>query len=253
MPPRVVRPIRSVPALATKDIAGASAFVAGGVGTIVAAIGSFGSDDSALAAARRNHVWWLVAAASFAALGLMLGGLYALAKGVSPKPRVAPNKKIKRLLRWAHLNAGRLVLGGGVVAVALGVGLGAYATTNRQPGRPTISVARINPGSVQVEITADGLPSADWYEAWVRGYTDSSVITDGVFLAGAQFSPGQDGKLDWKAEVQVPPDRDGKPVTRVIVTVGHNNAPPDATSCNLSKDERVTCLAIRVPSAEPAR
>jgi len=145
------------------------------------------------------------------------------------------------------------LLAGGVIAVALGVGLGTYATTNRQPGRPTISVERVNPGSVRVEITAEGLPSADWYEAFVRGYTDSSVITDGVFLSGAQFSPGQDGKLDWKARVQVPRDRDGRPITRVIVTVGHNNAPPDATSCNLSKDERVTCLAIRVPSTpEPA-
>jgi hypothetical protein len=42
-------------------IAGVLAFLAGGLGTIIAAIGDFGSDSGALAAARRNHVQlWLI-------------------------------------------------------------------------------------------------------------------------------------------------------------------------------------------------
>src|SRR5262249_59691959 len=44
--------------------AAALAFVVGGVGTIIAAIGDFGSDSSGLAAARRNHVTLVVAAAA---------------------------------------------------------------------------------------------------------------------------------------------------------------------------------------------
>ena len=195
-------------------IAGAAAFVAGGVGTIVAAIGSFGADDSALAAARRNHVWELVVAAAAAALGLMLGGLYAIVRdGASTEPTLPTTggERIfngpRRFLKWMRANNGRRILGAGVIAVALGVGLGTYATTNRQPGKPTIAIERVNDESVRVEITAEGLPSSDWYDAVLRGYSDSSVETDGVFLASARFSP-----LNPRTHEDPPPDRAGKPI-----------------------------------------
>src|SRR5207248_1067339 len=126
-------------------------------------------------------------------------------------------------------NSARIVLGFAVAFVAVGVGLGAYATADRQPGRPTISIERIDSDSVRVEIRAEGLRSSDWYDALLRGYGDSST-TDGIFLASARFSPGQDGTLDWKARVQVPPDKGGKPVTRVLVTVARDT-PVDTRSC----------------------
>jgi hypothetical protein len=239
--------------------AGAAAFVAGGVATIVAAIGSFGSDDTALAAARRNHVSMLIAAASAAALGLLLGGLYALrneGQTAAPGAGLAKAPRGGAILVWLRTNAARVVLAAGVVMVALGVALGAYATANRAPGRPTISIDRVDRESVRVEITADGLPSADWYDALLRGYSDSSKKGIGVFLASARFSPGQDGKVDWTARVQVPADDAGKPITRILVTVARD-APVDTKSCADDQDVvegDATCLLIRVPSlAETAK
>src|SRR3954453_11361252 len=116
--------------------ASAATFVAGGIATIVGAIGSFGADDSALAAARRNHVSILIAASSAAALGLMLGGLYALLPHDTTTIPPASRKTWSRFLAWTRTNSARIVLGFAVAFVALGVGLGAYATANRQPGRP---------------------------------------------------------------------------------------------------------------------
>ena len=239
-------------------IAGAAAFVAGAVGTIVAAIGSFGSDDSALAAARRNQVWWLVAAASCAALGLMLGGLYALARNDgdaatakeddAPPAGLPPGFTDWRLANavlagWARANAARLMLGAGVVAVALGVGLGAYATTNRQPGRPTISLKRIDKQSVRVEITAEGLPSTTWYEAFVRGYGDEPDSPE-FFLVSARFSPGQDGKVDWKTRFHMPAKIEDTKLTRILVMVQRDNLVPRK---NCVEDEKITCMYVRVP------
>jgi hypothetical protein len=195
-------------------VAGAAAFVAGAVGTIVAAIGSFGSDDSALAAARRNHVWWLVAAASAAALGLMLAGLYALAMGEGKRhagtPTAEGGKTVgatggwwARFRRWVPANGARLILAAAVVAVALGVGLGAYATTDRRPGVPAINVDAIGNGSVRVEITAEGLPSSDWYEALVVGERESGD-PDAMLLGAGRFSPAQNGRVDWKMVMDFP-------------------------------------------------
>jgi hypothetical protein len=244
--------------LGAGTIAGAAAFVAGGVGTIVAAIGSFGSDDSALAAARRNHVSELIAAASVAALGLMLAGLYGILRDASANASAKPYEgwkaalnPVRAFVAWMRDGGGRRVLAAGVIAVALGVGLGAYATTNRQPGRPMISIERVDADSVRVEISAEGLPSTDWYDALLRGYSDVRGA-DGVFLASARFSPGQDGKLDWKARVEVPTDEGGKPITRVLVTVARDK-PVDLKSCVMNDEDVVvgnaTCLSIRVPAA----
>jgi|SRR5579862_4143733 len=218
-------------------LAGAAAFVTGGIGTIVAAIGSFGADDSALAAARRNHVSLLIAAASAAALGLMLGGLYGILRG--PDGNVdARGGRVRVLLVVA------------VIAVAAGVGLGVYATADRQPGQPTIVLQRVNDESVRVEITAEGLPSDAWFAAVLTGYSDSTVDTNGVFLASARFSPGQDGKLDWQERFDVPAARDGKPITRVLVTIARDE-PVRANNCTVSSsviDQAATCLLLRVPS-----
>jgi hypothetical protein len=237
-------------------IAGAAAFVAGAVGTIAAAIGSFGSDDSALAAARRNHVPELVAATSAAAVGLMIGGLYGILRDAPPgeKPTgTGLGARARRLAWWFRQNNARPVLAVGVIAVALGVALGAYATVSRQPGRPTITITRVDKESVMIEITAEGQPSRIWFDALLRGYPDTA--SDGVFLASARFSPGQDGKVDWKERVELPATVDtgkaaaGSPITRVLVTVARNKAVP-TKACAIDQDVvhgDATCLSIRVP------
>jgi len=179
----------------------------------------------------------------------MLGGLYGIVRGNSTAApghggRQRGGNAVAAFFRWLAANQGKRLLAAGVVAVALGVGLGAYATTNRQPGRPTISLERVNNESASVQITAEGLPSVDWYEAVLRGYSDSSVETDGVFLASARFSPGQDGKLAWKTRFHIPPDVNGKEITRVLVTVARDTL-VDKKNCDLDAD--VTCLFIRIP------
>src|SRR5438876_1015639 len=97
-----------------------------------------------------------------------------------------------------------------------GLGAGTIA------GAATFVAVGVGTESVRVEITAERLPSSDWYDAVLRSYSDSVSVADGVFLASVRFSPGQDGKLDWKARVQVPPDRAGKTITRVLVTVARD-------------------------------
>jgi hypothetical protein len=304
-------------------IAGVLAFLAGGLGTIVAAIGDFGSDSGALAAARRNHVHVVVAAAAAAALGLACGALYTILKGdanddstedgktkgdteekteiettvdteatgdtvpfglslviaglillasriakngsKTKGDRVKSDRKAKSDPKTSSETAGNketsgvnipvgtglaivalVVLGAagvllglsqsaaggvvalvglvclviawrmwttkvkltqarlatsfliiGVLAVSAGVGLGATATSAREPGRPKIEVKRVDDKTILVEISAEGLPSDDWFEASVSGYDDSYAPESQVALVTARFSPGQDGKLDW--------------------------------------------------------
>lgn len=211
-------------------VTAALAFLAGGVGTIVAAIGDFGSDSSALAVARRNHSTMLLAAASCAAFGLMLGALYPFLRGWS----------------WHKMGKGLLALG--VVAVAAGVGVGASATILRAPGRPTITLQRLDADSVQIEITADGLASSDWYEAIVSAYkTAKDGTTTNTTLAGARFSPGQDGTVDWKARIAFPAKSTKR--TRLLVRVQKDSLVKDR-DCNTDAD--VTCLNIYVPPSAPS-
>jgi hypothetical protein len=202
-------------------IAGATAFLAGGVGTILAAIGDFGGDTSALGAARRNHVDSLIAAAALAALGLALGGVYP----------------------FLRHRARTLVLAAGVVAVAAGVAVGAFATIAREPGRPTIVLQRVDKESVRVEITGDGLASSDWYEAIVTELSDLPQSGPAPPpLAEARFSPSQNGKLDWKARIDYPAST--PTTTYLLVRVQKDRLLRD-TDCKTDKD--VTCLYVHVP------
>jgi hypothetical protein len=249
-------------------VAGIAAMVVGGVGVIIAAIGDFGSDSGALGAARRNHPNWLIAAASAAAAGLLCGGLYTIFKkafGEDPKTRWTG---------WVPL----VILCVGVGFIAGGVGVGAYATANRQPGRPSIEVTRVDASTINVQITAEGLGSNDWFEADVVGYPEDTTTTSGpsngnrgcprkgtatsedkcfqpvvvdVPLAAARFSPGQDGKLDWKQLIDVDTfshgGTTGLTIARVQVRVAHKalfglgHPPGDCTH------GEVTCLALRLP------
>ena len=209
-------------------IAGATAFLAGGVGTILAAIGDFGGDTSALAAARRNHVHSLIAAAALAALGLALGGVYPFVRD-----------------RWWRTH----ILAVGVVAVAAGVAVGAFATIAREPGRPTIVLDRVDKDSIRVEVTGDGLGSSDWYEAIVTEYLPDQQGTETpTTLAGARFSPGQDGKLDWKARIAYPAST--PPQARLLVRVQKDKLVRDS-DCNTDAD--VTCLSVHVPPTAARR
>jgi hypothetical protein len=242
----------------TGTLAGVIAFVVGGVGTIVAAMGDFGSDDSAIAAARRNHVWWLVAAASLAALGLLCGALYTLLQSSSEggegaadsdEPVETPGRKSRtaggrRLAPW--------VLAVGVLAIALGVGLGAYATTNRQPGRPTIKISRVpDAQAVVVHITAEGLSSDAWYELRIDGFPDAFDRNhSSIELVAARFSPGQDGKLDWSETIGTT-DLERTKIARVLVRVAPG-AIARNRGLNCDVNDKVTCDFVRVPSlAEP--
>lgn len=210
-------------------IAGATAFLAGGVGTILAAIGDFGSSSSALAAARRNHVDSLLAAAGLAALGLALGGLYPF---------------LRHWRRRAHpIEPARVLLAVGVVSVAAGVAVGSFATIARRPGRPTIVLQRFDRSSVRIEVTADGLASSDWYEAIVTQYTpDERGGETATTLAAARFSPGQNGKLDWKERIAYPSSSPAD--ARLLVRVAKDRLVRE-TDCNTDQD--VTCLSVRVP------
>jgi hypothetical protein len=217
----------------TATLAGVAAFVAGGTGTVLAAISDFGADNGALDAARRNHVDALVIAACLAAFGLLLGALYTVLR--SQEGHVG--KKHRSRVRWAAV----IVLGVGVGVVAGGVAVGAFATAKREPGRPFIQVERVDRSSLRVEISGDGLSTKDWFEAKVDGFDDDASTV--VPLAAGRFSPGQDGNLDWKARFQMPPKFGGATITRLRVQVQKNHIA--ASSCDT--DEDLTCLAIRVP------
>ena len=216
-------------------LGGVAAFLVGGIGTIVAAIGDFGSDEGALAAARRNHVTLLILAAVCASAGLVFGALYTVIQG-------------------SRAGWPRLVLVLGVLSIGAGVAFGVAATTQREPGRPTVDVDRVDESSIQVRITADGLPSNTWYEAIIEGfsYTDPGVRAK---LAVARFSPGQDGRLVWSQRMALPktvPGRvgarggtsNGMEITGVLIRVQRDTVAAE-TDCN--KTVSTTCMAIRVP------
>jgi hypothetical protein len=355
-----------------RTTAGVVAFLAGGLGTIIAAIGDFGSDSGALAAARRNHVLLLTAAAAAAALGLACGALYTILKGdkkddsqekvskakngskakseiettknqeasaanvpvgwglmiagliallggsrkakngatatsgAKAKSEIETTKSVgvsdvNLSVGWTLMIAALIALGAsgsllgfgypvwasvvalvgllclvlaltmwkrnvkltqprvatgfliiGVLAVSAGVALGVVATSDRKPGRPQIEVMRVDDKTILVKISAEGLPSNDWYEASVSGYDDLYTASSEVPLVTARFSPGQDGKLDWTHRVNAV---DGIPVpvngmgttkiSRVLVRLAHGALSlVGYRNCNRAE---VTCLAVRVP------
>jgi hypothetical protein len=234
-------------------VAGSATFLLGAVGTIVAAIGDFGSDDSGLAAARRNHVWWLIAAASLAAAGLFLGALYVLLRSEFHHAR---HRQTAHHAHEAHRrrNLLPLLLLLGIVAVATGVGIGAYATIDRRPGRPKIEVVRLDDRAALVSISAEGLPSNSWYEASVEAYADKGPPWSYLgSLARARFSPGQDGKLEWNEQVSLSKIQ-SKRVGRVEVRVarGMLAKPLGKVGERSCTAQDVTCLFVRVPPKAPA-
>ena len=229
----------SKPVETTTALTGLAAFVLGAVGTIVAAISDLGSDDAAVAAARRNHVYPLLAAAVCGAIGLMLGGLFTLMRSQTEHA----NDKWKPRLRWAA----PVALAIGIVAVASGVVLGAYATTHRQPGRPTIEIVRTDPSSIGVRVTSAGFPSRTWFEAVVEAYDDPE--TTDLKLATGRFSPDQDGRINWNVRVRVPRKIKGQKVEWVRVLVQRDRVV--AASCQ--GEVQLTCLSIRFPETAEAR
>lgn len=199
-------------------IAGGVAFVGAGLGTVLAAITDWGADDGGLAAARRNHVNMLAAAALLAISGLAVGALYALLR----------NKRHSK------------VLGFGVLLVVAGVACGIIATTRREPGRPTLGADRIDTESIRVTVRADGLSSDTSFdmEAYGMDKKDAYVAT----LATARFSPSQRGELDWSLRIAVPPKWQNKRISRVQVWVA-----PDVPSGKRSSacaSGNPTCLDL---------
>jgi hypothetical protein len=221
--------------LAKGTISGVLAFVVGGVGTIVAAIGDFGSDSGALAAARRNHVLLVVAAASAAALGLACGALFAIYR-----------RSDLHIGRKHKVPVGRFFLVVGVLAVSAGVAMGAIATSAREPGQPTIKVQRLDDKTIRVQISGEGIASDDWYEAAVAGYDDDYTGASRVDLATSRFSPGQDGNLNWSVRINT--DDSGKTkIARVLIRVSRGGLykPGHIEDCTTG---RITCLALRLPT-----
>jgi hypothetical protein len=210
-------------------IGGVVAFVGGGLGTVLAAITDWGSDEGGLAAARRNHVDLLVAAASLAVAGLTAGAVYAL-------------------LRSRGKPIATFALAVGVVFVAAGVGSGIVATTLREPGRPTLGIERVDAESIRISVQAEGLSSDAAFEARVDGFNDKGDFL--IDLAAAKFSPSQRGTLDWSQRIAVPPRADGQRLTRVQLWVAKDvrrkGAPP---ACGSGIP---TCLYMLLPTTPEA-
>lgn len=204
------------------------AFVGGGLGTVLAAITDWGSDEGGLAAARRNHVDILVAAASLAVAGLTAGAIYALLRSRGRPATYA--------------------LAIGVALVAAGVGCGIVATTLREPGRPTLSIERVDSESIRVGVQAEGLSSDAAFEARIDGFDEAGDFL--VDLGAAKFSPSQRGALDWSQRIAVPATARGHALTRVQVWVAKDvrrkGAPP---ACGSGIP---TCLYLRIPATREA-
>jgi hypothetical protein len=269
--------------LSAGTVGGVLAFVAGGVGTIIAAIGDFGSDNGALAAARRNHVWLVVAAAASAALGLACGALYIIYKDRKVPLKFQTGMQVfgwflilfavlflgiaaiaeDSLALWLTCAASAtlgitivLLFSGqrnlpidvafltlGALAVAAGVGLGATATSARVPGKPTIQVSRLDDKSVRVQITGEGLASNLWYETAIRGY--DAAGKDFEALGAARFSPGQDGKLNWTLRVNIADTKEVK-IERLLIAVARESLDRQDIG-QYCIDVTFTCLSVRLP------
>lgn len=119
------------------------------------------------------------------------------------------------------------------------------ATINRVPGRPSINVERVDADSAKVDITAEGLPSNDWYEALVRAYrTDSAEV---VPLAAARFSPAQDGNLSRSIRFKLPKEAADE-MLHILVLVQRDKVVGRA-DCNTQAD--ITCASVAIASTPP--
>jgi hypothetical protein len=216
-------------------IAGVVAFVAGGLGTVLAAVTDWGSDESGLAAARRNHVDLLMAAALCAIAGLVAGTTDMILQG--------------RDRTWKSL-----LLGFGVVLVGVGLALGIISTTRREPGRPSVRVDRVDADSIRVTVRGQGWKSNASFEARVDAYdAPGNWLTD---LMLARFSPNQSGDLNWSERIFLPRSwtlpgvktKKGKPararVARVQVNVDRDLGTGHPRECNTSAP---TCVYLDVP------
>jgi hypothetical protein len=224
-------------------IAGVLVFVGGGLATVLTAITNFGADGGALDAARRNHTGLLVAAAALAAGGLFLGATYTILmkalKDSRPATIVAP-----------------YTLMAGVAAIVAGVVMGVAATVNREPGRPSIALERLNKDSIKVTVTADGLASSASYDARIEGYHQTPA-PDGrkptqVFIESlvlARFSPAQDGDLEWERVVDISPPTTTLPINYVQVIVAKENV--EGPTCGAMGNDAPTCLYTRIPPETP--
>jgi hypothetical protein len=217
-------------------VAGVVAFVAGGLGTVLAAVTDWGSEAGGLAAARRNHPDYLMAAALFAIGGLVAGAAYTIFR----------DRRRKSWTSW--------LLGLGVVLVGIGLALGIISTTKREPGRPNVRIDRLDADSILVTVHGDGWPSNASFDARVDAYdAPGRWLTD---LMLARFSPDQSGELNWSERIFLPRSwtvpgqktKSGKPararVARVQVNVDKDQTTGTTRECNNSAP---TCVYLIVP------
>lgn len=225
-------------------IAGILVFVGGGLGTVLLALTSFGGDGGALDTARRNHSADIVKAAALAVGGLFLGATYTIINATW-KTRTAK-----------YVSA--LVLTLAVLCVSVGVVLGVSAAVVRAPGRPAIALARSSTATVTVQVTAEGLASTTSYEARVEGWNQRGANGSRAKLVASlltgRFSPGQDGKLNWRHAVNISTQRARPRINYLLVAVSKDAG--DAGSCvvpvGAQTESAPTCLYTRVPSRPDA-
>lgn len=213
--------------------AGVLTFVGGGLGTVLVAITDFGSENGALAAARRNHTFVLSAAAAFAVVGMFLGAAYAIGKQLSPDD---PDETVHvRKKRGADTLS--YVLLAGALFILVGVFLGVVATSARTPGRPTIALTRADASTMQLKVTGSGFATDDQFELRARGYTKTIEETRGednppFQLARARFSPDHNGDLEWSTYLNVDAAGNRGPIKAVTVVVDEG---PTVRECDLRK------------------
>jgi hypothetical protein len=112
-----------------------------------------------------------------------------------------------------------------------------------------IEVRRVDDKTILVEISAEGLQSDDWYEAAIGGYNENE--TGRVELVTARFSPGQDGKLEWKHRISAADSpktekRAKIKIRRILVRVAHGSLNRNGIALDCTTQD-VTCLWVRVP------
>lgn len=227
-------------------VAGILVFVGGGLGTVVAAVTSFGANGGALEVARRNHTELLIIAAAMASVGLFLGAAYTVLKDAFKE------------LAAAQL-AAPFVLMSGVLCVAAGVVIGVWATVDRAAGRPGIAVERINTDTVKVTVTADGLAAGTSYETRVEGWHQglAPLTTQATLVAplvAGRFSPNKDGNVVWPQAVSIARPT-GTPTIDYLLIVVANDA-GKAKTCVVNAgagnaatkpDNAPTCLYVQIP------
>jgi hypothetical protein len=185
--------------------AGVLAFLAGGLGTILAVVSDWGSDASGIAAARRNHVVWLQFAGVLAVCGLFFGAFYTIAR--------------QKLTWWQ-----RALLLLGVMSVSAGLCLGIVSTTKREVGRPSVQIERVDRGSVRVTVRGEGQPSDASFFMRVDAYGPMGEYLDDLMFA--RLSPNQSGELNWSQRIGIPrkkypwnyqqTDQNGKPTGKTV-------------------------------------